>query len=71
VPFALTPRELQVLAFVADGRTNRQIAEALFINQKTASVHVSNILSKLGVANRAEAAAVAHRVGLAVNDDRP
>ena len=57
--------ELQVLAFVADGRTNRQIAEALFINQKTASVHVSNILSKLGVANRAEAAAVAHRVGLA------
>jgi DNA-binding CsgD family transcriptional regulator len=64
VPFALTPRELQVLAFVADGRTNRQIAEALFINQKTASVHVSNILSKLGVANRAEAAAVAHRVGL-------
>ncbi len=65
VPFALTPRELQVLAYVADGRTNRQIAEALFINQKTASVHVSNILSKLGVANRAEAAAVAHRVGLA------
>ena len=65
VPFALTPRELQVLAFVADGRTNRQIAEALFINQKTASVHVSNILTKLGVSNRAEAAAVAHRVGLA------
>ena len=49
VPFALTPRELEVLAFVADGRTNSQIAEALFINQKTASVHVSNILSKLGV----------------------
>ncbi|MCU1428337.1 MAG: transcriptional regulator, LuxR family [Actinomycetia bacterium] len=65
MPFSLTPRERQVLAFVADGRTNRQIADALFINEKTASVHVSNILSKLGVANRGEAAAVAHRVGLA------
>jgi DNA-binding NarL/FixJ family response regulator len=65
VPFSLTRRELQVLALVADGRTNRQIAEELFINEKTASVHVSNILSKLGVGNRAEAAAVAHRVGLA------
>ena len=64
-PFALTRRERQVLALVAEGRTNRQIAEALFINEKTASVHVSNILSKLGVTNRGEAAAVAHRVGLA------
>jgi DNA-binding CsgD family transcriptional regulator len=60
----LTPREREVLALVADGRTNRQIAEALFISQKTASVHVSNILAKLGVANRAEAGAVAHRLGL-------
>ncbi|MDQ1533525.1 MAG: hypothetical protein QOF28_1286 [Actinomycetota bacterium] len=50
---------------MADGRTNRQIAEALFISEKTASVHVSNILAKLGVTNRSEAAAVAHRVGLA------
>ena len=65
MPFALTPREREVLALVADGRTNRQIAEALFISEKTASVHVSNILAKLGVTNRAEAAAVAHRVGLA------
>jgi DNA-binding NarL/FixJ family response regulator len=65
VPFALTRRERQVLSLVAEGRTNRQIAEELFINEKTASVHVSNILSKLGVSNRAEAAAVAHRVGLA------
>ena len=65
LPFALTPREREVLALVADGRTNRQIAEELFINAKTASVHVSNILAKLGVANRGEAAAVAHRVGLA------
>ncbi len=60
----LTPREREVLAMVADGRTNRQIAEALFISHKTASVHVSNILAKLGVANRAEAAAAAYRLGL-------
>jgi DNA-binding CsgD family transcriptional regulator/tetratricopeptide (TPR) repeat protein len=58
----LTPREREVLALVADGRTNRQIAEALFISAKTASVHVSNILAKLGVANRGEAAAVAYRL---------
>ena len=60
----LTPREREVLALVAEGRTNRQIAEALFISDKTASVHVSNILAKLGVANRAEAAATVHRLGL-------
>ena len=64
-PFSLTPREREVLGLVADGRTNGQIAEALFISTKTASVHVSNILAKLGVTNRAEAAAVAHRAGLA------
>jgi DNA-binding CsgD family transcriptional regulator len=61
----LTPREQEVLALVAAGRSNRQIAEALFISTKTASVHVSNILGKLAVANRVEAAAVAHRLGLA------
>ena len=60
----LTPREREVLALVADGRTNRQIAEALFISAKTASVHVSNILAKLRVTNRGEAAAVAHRLHL-------
>jgi len=60
----LTAREREVLALVADGRTNRQIAETLFISDKTASVHVSNILAKLGVANRGEAGAVAHRLGL-------
>jgi DNA-binding CsgD family transcriptional regulator/tetratricopeptide (TPR) repeat protein len=60
----LTPREREVLALVADGRTNRQIAEALYISYKTASVHVSNILAKLGVANRGEAAAVAYRLRL-------
>jgi DNA-binding NarL/FixJ family response regulator len=63
-PFAgLTPREQEVLALVAQGRTNRQIAEELFITGKTASVHVSNILSKLGAANRGEAAAMAHAAG--------
>ena len=60
----LTPREKEVLALVAEGRTNRQIADALFISEKTASVHVSNILATLGVANRAEAAATVHRLGL-------
>ena len=60
----LTPREGEVLALVAAGRTNRQIGEALFISDKTASVHVSNILAKLGVANRSEAAAAAHRLHL-------
>jgi DNA-binding CsgD family transcriptional regulator len=61
----LTRRETEVLGLVAEGRTNRQIAERLFISDKTASVHVSNILGKLGVANRAAAAAAAHRLGFA------
>jgi ATP/maltotriose-dependent transcriptional regulator MalT len=60
----LTPRELEVLALVADGRTNHQIAETLYISDKTASVHVSHILAKLGVRNRSEAGAVAHRLHL-------
>jgi DNA-binding CsgD family transcriptional regulator len=60
----LTEREREVLALVAEGRSNSQIAQALFISPKTASVHVSNILAKLGVAGRGEAAAVAHRNGL-------
>jgi DNA-binding CsgD family transcriptional regulator len=60
----LTPREAEVLALVAAGRSNRQIAQTLFISPKTASVHVSNILAKLGVSTRIEAAAVAHRLGL-------
>jgi DNA-binding CsgD family transcriptional regulator/tetratricopeptide (TPR) repeat protein len=60
----LTPREVEVLALVAAGRSNRQIAQALFISPRTVGVHVSNILAKLGVAGRVEAAAVAHRLGL-------
>jgi DNA-binding CsgD family transcriptional regulator/tetratricopeptide (TPR) repeat protein len=60
----LTPRELEVLNLVTEGFSNRQIATELFISAKTASVHVSNILAKLGVASRGEAAATAHRLGL-------
>jgi DNA-binding CsgD family transcriptional regulator len=62
--FGLTEREREILALLAAGRSNPQIAEALFISPKTASVHVSNILAKLGVASRMEAAAVAHRLGV-------
>ena len=64
-PFGLTSREREVLALVASGHTNRRIADALFISESTAGVHVSNILGKLGVASRTEAAAVAVRLGLA------
>jgi DNA-binding CsgD family transcriptional regulator/tetratricopeptide (TPR) repeat protein len=60
----LTAREQEVLALVAIGRTNRQIAETLFISPKTATVHVSNILGKLGVRSRVEAATIAHRLGI-------
>jgi DNA-binding CsgD family transcriptional regulator/tetratricopeptide (TPR) repeat protein len=60
----LTRREAEVLALLAKGWTNRQIGQALFITPKTASLHVSHILTKLGVARRGEAAAVAHRLGL-------
>ena len=67
----LTARELEVLTLVAEGRSNRQVAEALFISAKTASVHVSNILAKLGVASRVEAAAVAHRHGLLAGQPGP
>ncbi|HEY0542851.1 MAG TPA: AAA family ATPase [Actinoallomurus sp.] len=62
--FGLTAREQEVLRLVAEGRSNRDIAEELFISAKTASVHVSNILGKLGVASRGEAAATAHRLRL-------
>jgi DNA-binding CsgD family transcriptional regulator len=64
-PFDLTARELQVLALVARGATNRQIGAELHMAEKTASVHVSRILAKLDVRSRTEAAAVAHRQGLA------
>ncbi|MEW2177856.1 AAA family ATPase [Streptomyces sp. NPDC005406] len=62
--FGLTPREQEVHRLVAAGHTNRKIAEELYISPKTASVHVSNILAKLGVTGRGEAAALAHRLRL-------
>ncbi|GLZ78286.1 LuxR family transcriptional regulator [Actinorhabdospora filicis] len=62
--FALTARELDVLALVAEGRGNRQIAQDLFISVNTVGVHVSRVLTKLGARGRTEAAAIARREGL-------
>ena len=63
-PANLTARELEVLRLLVEGRSNREIAEQLFISNKTASVHVTNLLAKLGVHSRLEAAAMARRLGL-------
>jgi DNA-binding CsgD family transcriptional regulator/tetratricopeptide (TPR) repeat protein len=63
-PLRLMPREIDVLRLVGQGYTNARIAETLFISTKTAATHVSNILGKLEVGRRAEAAAVAARLGL-------
>jgi DNA-binding NarL/FixJ family response regulator len=60
----LTRREREVLVLVSQGQTNREIAGTLFISEKTASVHVSNIMGKLEAANRTEAGAKAHALGL-------
>ena len=60
----LTGRESEVLSLLAEGRTNAEIAATLFMSPKTASVHVSHIIAKLGAANRTEAAATARRQGL-------
>ena len=60
----LTSRELEVLRSLAAGRTNREIAAELFISDKTVSVHVSNILAKLGAGSRTAAAAIAHDNGI-------
>jgi DNA-binding CsgD family transcriptional regulator/tetratricopeptide (TPR) repeat protein len=65
LPHGLTAREHEVLTLVAAGLTNREIAGKLFISEHTVGVHVSRILAKLGVARRTEAAAAAHRLGLA------
>ena len=61
---ALTPREREILALVATGRSNGEIGKQLFISGKTVSVHVSNVMAKLGAASRTEAAALARRAGL-------
>jgi len=63
-PYRLTERELAVLRLLAEGRSNAQIGTELYISPKTASVHVTAILRKLGVANRVQAAALAERAGL-------
>jgi DNA-binding CsgD family transcriptional regulator len=60
-PLGLTRREAEVLVLLASGHTNRQIAQSMFISEKTASVHVTNILRKLGVTSRVEAGAVGQR----------
>jgi DNA-binding CsgD family transcriptional regulator len=73
-PFGLTAREREILALLAEGYTNRRLAESLFISESTAGVHVSNILGKLGVSSRTEAATLAVRLGLdtaAAPDARP
>ena len=69
--FGLTDREFEVLRLVAAGKSNREIAGELFISAKTASVHVSNILAKLGVPSRGEAAAAAHRLHLFTAEPAP
>jgi DNA-binding CsgD family transcriptional regulator len=63
-PSPLTPREAAVLALVAEGLTNRQVGERLFISDKTVSVHLSNVMAKLGASGRTEAVSVAYRRGL-------
>ena len=68
--YGLTGRELAVLRLLAAGRTNAQIGAQLYMSPKTASVHVTSILRKLGVASRVEAAAVAERAGL-LHDRQP
>ena len=60
----LTPREQQVLGLVAEGLTNRQVGARLYISEKTASVHLSNLMAKLGASSRTEAVTIAHRKGL-------
>ncbi len=66
---ALTSRELEVLRLVADGRTNRQIAQELSVSEATVKFHIGNILDKLHLQNRAQVVAFAHRHGLARADE--
>lgn len=68
LPEPLTEQERRILELIAEGKTNKEIAKEVFLGEKTVRNYVSNILSKLGLANRAEAAAFAVRHGLAGND---
>lgn len=67
--YGLTPRELEVLALLARGRKNSEIADGLFISERTVKFHVSSILAKLGAENRTEAARIAVRRGLVETTD--
>jgi DNA-binding CsgD family transcriptional regulator len=67
----LTERETEVLRLVVQGQTNEQIGSALFMSPKTASVHVSRIIAKLGAVNRTEVAGLAYRLGLVADGPRP
>ena len=71
VRLGLTDREAEVLGLMAGGWSNQEIADALFISRKTVSVHASHIFDKLGAGNRSEAAAIAHRLGLAADAPPP
>ncbi|HEY5472997.1 MAG TPA: response regulator transcription factor, partial [Candidatus Limnocylindrales bacterium] len=66
--FGLTRRELEVLALIAEGRSNPEIGRRLFITRKTVAAHVSSILAKLGVSGRVEAATTAIRLGMTGRD---
>jgi NarL family two-component system response regulator LiaR len=68
VPGDLTPRELEVLALIAQGQSNREIAATLTISEKTVKTHVGNILSKLHLSDRTQAAIYAHKHSLALDD---
>jgi ATP/maltotriose-dependent transcriptional regulator MalT len=69
LPVPLTPRERDVLQILTQGFSNQQIARRLFISESTVSVHVSHVIAKLGVANRLQAAAAAHRLNLFPSED--